>query len=104
MTNLFVLDQSKFVFSASLPVACKELYDNISHCNLNYNEEPESVLLSDAIRYSIETEGCLLNKKLEDKATEFGDFLKIPQCRNSSEIPQCRNSSEIQHCRNSFKI
>jgi hypothetical protein len=35
------------------------------------NEEPESVLLSDAIRYSIETEGCLLNKKLEDKATEF---------------------------------
>jgi hypothetical protein len=72
-TNLFILDESNFVFSASLPVACKELYDNISHCNLNYNEDLESVLLSDAIRYSIETEGCLLNKKLEDKATEFGD-------------------------------
>jgi hypothetical protein len=51
----------------------KELYDNIIHCNLNYNEEVESVLLSDAIRYSIETKGCLLNKKLKEKATEFGD-------------------------------
>jgi hypothetical protein len=30
-------------------------------------------LLSDAIRYSIKTEGCVLNKKLKDKATEFGD-------------------------------
>jgi hypothetical protein len=61
------------VFSASLPVACKELYDNIIHCNLNYPEEVESVLLSDAIRYSIKTKGCVLNKKLEEKATEFGD-------------------------------
>jgi hypothetical protein len=71
--NLFALDQSQVVFYASLPVACKELYDNIIHCNLNYNEEVESVLLSDAIRYSIETKGCLLNKKLKEKATEFGD-------------------------------
>jgi hypothetical protein len=53
-------------------IACKELYDNIIHCNLNYNEEVESVLLSDAIRYSIETKGRLLNKKLKEKATEFG--------------------------------
>jgi hypothetical protein len=30
-------------------------------------------LLSDAIRYSIETKGCLPNNKLKDKATEFGD-------------------------------
>lgn len=72
-TNLFILDQSKFVFSASLSLACKELYDNIVHCNLNYPEEVESVLLADAIRYSIETKGCLLNKKLKEKSTEFGD-------------------------------
>jgi hypothetical protein len=72
-TNLFVLDQSEFVFSASLPVACKELYDNINHCNLNYPEEVESVLLSDAIRYSIETEECVLYKKLKEKSSDFGD-------------------------------
>ena len=72
-TNLFILDQSKFVFSASLPVACKELYDNIIHSNLNYKGGSRICIVSDAIRYSIETKGCPPNKKLKDKATGFGD-------------------------------
>lgn len=71
-TNLFILDQSEFIFSACLPPACKELYENIRNCSLNYPEEIEEVLLSDAIRYSIDTEGCLLHEKLKEKSGEFG--------------------------------
>ena len=43
---------------------------------MNYPEDVTGVLLSDAIRYSIDTPGCLLNKKLEEKACEFGSFEK----------------------------
>ncbi|VDI82294.1 Hypothetical predicted protein [Mytilus galloprovincialis] len=70
--NLFFLDGSDYIFSASLPPACRELYENIKGCQLNYPEEVTGVLLSDAIRYSIETKNCLLNKRLKDKADEFG--------------------------------
>lgn len=70
--NLFFLDEADYIFSASLPPACRELYENTKGCHLNYPEEVAGVLLSDAIRYSIDTEGCLLNKTLKDKAGEFG--------------------------------
>ncbi|CAC5388132.1 unnamed protein product [Mytilus coruscus] len=69
--NLFFLDEEDYIFSASLPPACRELYENIKGCQLNYPEEVAGVLLSDAIRYSIETKGCILNKKLEEKKDEF---------------------------------
>ncbi|XP_063436741.1 uncharacterized protein LOC134718180 [Mytilus trossulus] len=70
--NLFYLDEGKYVFSASLPVACRELYENIKGCCLNYSQDVTGVLLSDAIRYSIETKGCILNTRLEEKASGFG--------------------------------
>lgn len=62
--------------TGSLPPACKELYDNIQSCELNWPQEVTDVLLSDAIRFSIETKGCLLYQKLKDKAGEFGPSSK----------------------------
>ncbi|CAG2255212.1 unnamed protein product [Mytilus edulis] len=70
--NLFYLDEGNYIFSASLPVACRELYENIKGCCLNYSQEVTGVLLSDAIRYSLETKGCILNTRLEEKASGFG--------------------------------
>ncbi|XP_074641401.1 uncharacterized protein LOC141899145 [Tubulanus polymorphus] len=70
--NMFLLDDGDYVFSSSLPAACQELFNNVYGCDLNCPEEVESVHLSDAIRYSIETKGCILNNKLKEKAGEFG--------------------------------
>ncbi|XP_033727172.1 uncharacterized protein LOC117316610 [Pecten maximus] len=70
--TLFTLDNSSYTLTGSLPAACKELYDNIRNCELNWPPEVDDVLLSDAIRFSIETDGCLLNNKLKEKAGEFG--------------------------------
>ena len=70
--NLFILDEGDFIFSASLPPACKELYQNIVGCELNYPAEVEDVKLSDAIRYSINAKNGILRKKLESKEGEFG--------------------------------
>ncbi|XP_074641784.1 uncharacterized protein LOC141899408 [Tubulanus polymorphus] len=70
--NMFLLDDGDYVFSSSLPAACQELFNNVYGCDLNYPEEVESVHLSDAIRYSIETKGCILNNRLKEKAGEFG--------------------------------
>ncbi|XP_021364309.1 uncharacterized protein LOC110457385 isoform X2 [Mizuhopecten yessoensis] len=71
--TLFTLDNSKYMLTGSLPPACKELYENIRNCELNWPPEVDDVLLSDAIRFSIETEGCLLYEKLKSKAGEFGE-------------------------------
>ncbi|XP_021364304.1 uncharacterized protein LOC110457384 [Mizuhopecten yessoensis] len=70
--TLFTLDNSKYMLTGSLPPACKELYENIRNCELNWPPEVDDVLLSGAIRFSIETEGCLLYEKLKSKAGEFG--------------------------------
>ncbi|CAC5403890.1 unnamed protein product [Mytilus coruscus] len=69
--NLFFLDEGNFTFSASLSPACRELYENVKGCHLNYPEEVTGFLLSNAIRYSIDTEGCLLNQKLKEKVQKF---------------------------------
>ncbi|XP_033726711.1 uncharacterized protein LOC117316282 [Pecten maximus] len=70
--TLFTLDNNSYTLTGSLPAACKELYDNIRNCELNCPPEVDDVLLSDAIRFSIETDGCLLFNKLKEKAGEFG--------------------------------
>lgn len=68
--TLFDLDRGEFVFSASLPSSCKEMYENVKGCELDYSETPqgEKVKLSDAIRYSIEN--GILRDKLEEKEKE----------------------------------
>ncbi|XP_060078048.1 uncharacterized protein LOC132557567 [Ylistrum balloti] len=70
--TLFTLDNANYMLTGSLPPACKELYDNIGNCELNWPPEVDEVLLSDAIRFSIETKGCLLYEKLKSKSGEFG--------------------------------
>ncbi|XP_069136227.1 uncharacterized protein [Argopecten irradians] len=70
--TLFTLDNGNYMLTGSLPPACKELYDNICNTDLNWPPEVDDVLLSDAIRFSIETKGCLLYNKLQEKTGEFG--------------------------------
>ena len=74
--SLFDLDKSDYIFSASLPPACQELYANVARGeNINLDWSPNTAgqpKLSDAIRYSINTEGKILHNKLKEKATEFG--------------------------------
>ena len=73
--SLFDLDQNEFIFSASLPPACQELYANIArgeNIGLDWPPHTGEPKLSDAIRYSIKTKGKILYNKLEEKATEFG--------------------------------
>ena len=70
--TLFDLDRGDKIFSASLPSVCKELFENIKGCVLDYSENAageKGVLLSDAIRYSIAN--GILRQKLIDKEGEL---------------------------------
>ena len=73
--SLFDLDQNEYIFSASLPQTCQELYANVArgeNINLDWPQHTGVPKLSDAIRYSINTEGKILHSKLKEKAKEFG--------------------------------
>ena len=72
--TLLDLDSNNYTFSASLPIACQELYQNVAHSGVCLDLPPghEQCKLSDAIRHSIESEGGILRKKLEEKAGKFG--------------------------------
>ena len=76
--DLFDLDNGEYMYSASLPPECQILYDNITAANVDLDyqgTDPNKrydFKLSDAIRYSIDTDGCILNEKLKSKAGEFG--------------------------------
>lgn len=77
--NLFDLDSGRFIYSSSLPPACQALYANVTAANVDLHYVPNNVnqykfFLTDAIRYSIETEGCALNKRLTEKKGEFGSL------------------------------
>ncbi len=78
--TLFDLDLGKFTFSESLPAACRELYFNIRNCELNYPEITK-YKLSDAIRYSLTTEGMFLWNIKKSKEEEFGDDPKMVYIR-----------------------
>ena len=74
--SLLDVDQNLFMFSSSLPLACKELYSNIRNMELEYPAHPDfpGIKLSDAIRYSLTTEGMMLaniiKKKQEKKKSD----------------------------------
>eukprot|EP00112_Aurelia_sp_Birch-Aquarium-sp1_P008432 Seg1928.7 transcript_id=Seg1928.7/GoldUCD/mRNA.D3Y31 product="hypothetical protein" protein_id=Seg1928.7/GoldUCD/D3Y31 len=78
--TLLDVDQNLFMFSSSLPLACKELYSNIRNTELEYPAHPNypGIKLSDAIRYSLNTKGMMLaniiktkqEKKKPDKKSE----------------------------------
>ncbi len=66
------IDQMRFMFSASLPPTCLELYSNIINTTL---DEPSC--LPDAIGYSINTEGCLLHTMIHNKKPFGGDEREV---------------------------
>ena len=72
--SLMDLDTNEYIFSANLPPACQELYANVArggNIDLDWPSTDGQPKLSDAIRYSINTEGKILYNKLKEKATEF---------------------------------
>ena len=74
--TLFHIDSNQYTFSASLPRACRELYENVAlskNVDLDWPSVPGEPKLTDAIRYSIITPGKILYEKLKQKSTEFGD-------------------------------
>jgi len=119
--SLFDLDQSEYIFSACLPSACQELYANVARAeniNLDWPSITGQPKLSDAIRYSINTQGKILNKKLEEKANQFGanpneTYLRVTlgTCHGKSpgipyvlEIWPYRHYSPIHNHGNSYAI
>jgi hypothetical protein len=91
--SLQALDNNEYTFSASLPMACQELYQNVSaeHVDLNYPPTHDDLNLSDAIRYSMTTEGMCLYEKLQEKKGEFGPenevYLRITLGPNRGSAP-----------------
>ena len=72
--SLLDLDSNRYTLSTNLPQACQELYENVSpeHVDLNWPPTPDDLMLTDAIRYSINTKGMCLYEKLKEKQGEFG--------------------------------
>ena len=73
--TLFKLDSNEYTSSASLPASCKELYSNVVQENVYLDwsdDESETYMLSDAIRYSIESNKGILHQKLKEKMEQNG--------------------------------
>ena len=68
--TLFDLDRGEFIFSDDLPTACLEMYNILKGCELEYPDNP-AIKLSDAMRYSINTEGKYLNNIIKSKIREY---------------------------------
>jgi len=83
-STLNTIDKGMYIFSSELPTACKVLYDTVKNCDLDmeFNVGFIKYKLSDAIRYSIETEGALLNKILKTKA-----YLRITMGKGLGQSP-----------------
>jgi len=82
-----LIDKNQYMFSSELPPACKVLYDTIvnSELDMEYEMGLMEYRLSDAIRYSMTTPGCLLHKTLQNKS-----YLRItigPSAKESPGIP-----------------
>lgn len=82
--TLNIIDKGLYIFSSELPPAAKVLYDTVKKCELDMEFEMgvSTVRLSDAIRFSINTEGALLNSTLKKKA-----YLRITMGKGMGESP-----------------
>jgi len=82
--TLNIIDKGLYTFSSELPTACKVLYDTMVKCELDLEFEMgvSEVRLSDAVRYSINTEGGILNKTLKTK-----NYLRITMGKGRGESP-----------------
>lgn len=76
--TLLELGSNHFVMSASLPTTCQELYGNVSSPDVALDWPFSSPRLSDAINYSINTEGKILYEKLKEKSKDGGmSYLRV---------------------------
>lgn len=82
--TLNIIDKGSYIFSSELPNSCRVLYDTTSNVELDleFDMGASEVRLSDAIRYSILTEGALLNNKLKTKP-----YLRITMGKGRGESP-----------------
>ena len=94
----FVLDSSKatlpelannrFVLSATLPETCQELFANVASPDVALDWPYSIPRLSDAINYSISTEGKILNEKLWEKSQDHGmSYLRVTLGPNRGSSP-----------------
>eukprot|EP00088_Acartia_fossae_P017718 TRINITY_DN20135_c0_g1_i10.p1 TRINITY_DN20135_c0_g1~~TRINITY_DN20135_c0_g1_i10.p1 ORF type:complete len:530 (-),score=155.57 TRINITY_DN20135_c0_g1_i10:192-1781(-) len=83
-STLNIIDKGMYIFSSELPAACRVLYETIKNTELDMEFDKGIInhKLSDAIRYSIETEGALLNKVLKKK-----DYLRITMGKGLGQSP-----------------
>jgi len=67
--TLNIIDRGEYIFSSELPTACGVLYETVKNCEIDMEFEKgvSKHRLSDAIKYSIDTEGLKLNKILKTK-------------------------------------
>lgn len=104
-SSLFDLDNNDFIFSGSLPLECQELYTNIASArvDLDWVPKPQQHKLSDAIRYSFETEGKALHEKLKLKQMKYIRVTVGPHRSPSPGIPYVlelwpKNHGSPVHC------
>lgn len=110
--SLFELDTNDYILSGSLPPECQELYTNISSAKIDLDWAPgdQKTRLSDAIRYSFETEGKTLYNKLKSKKMKYIRVTVGPSRSNSPGIPYVvelwpRNMGSPIHCHgNSYGV
>lgn len=103
--SLFELDNNDHIFTGSLPPECQELYANIASAkvDLDWVPTPQQHKLSDAIRYSFETEGKTLYEKLKQKKMKYIRVTVGPHRSPSPGIPYVlelwpKNQGSPVHC------
>ena len=101
--TLNILSTNRFTTSASLPATCRELYENVGSAGVAL--EPR---LCDAINYSINTEGKILNKKLKERqylrVTVGSDRGSSPGIPYVLEIWPASSESPIHNHGNAFAV
>ena len=70
--SILDMDSGLVMLSASLPSECSVMYRNVANLKLEHPGDPEGDKLWSAIGYSMNTKGCILYEKLQEKAGEFG--------------------------------
>lgn len=77
-STLVNLAGNQFTQSASLPEACRELYENVAAPDVSLDVPDTDPKLSDAIKYSINTKGKILYEKLKEKREKEGmGYLRV---------------------------
>ena len=78
------IDKGDYTFSSELPGPCKDLFDTVKNLELDpsFDKGETDVSFSEAIRYSIKTEGLQLNQLLKKK-----QYLRITMGKGRGDSP-----------------